>query len=157
MKSQGKRILRQVNVARLIAILLSVEVLCVDASYIYPFKEVNLAQATFQGQYATCRGTSVEDVYKVECATICYDTTSPLWGIKGYFSNSLYFTKALSDYCYSFLFNSSHRQYTGLCIMCFEESPFEELLQINDVLNTVIYATPSIFCEYNFYQLNTKL
>ena len=151
MKSQAKRILSQSNVARLIVILLSVEVVCFDASYIYPFEEVNLAQTTFQGQYATCRGTSVEDVYKIECAALCYDTTSPLWGIKGYFSNSLYFTKTLSDYCYSFLFNSSH------CIMCFEESPFEELLQINNVLNTVIYATPSIFCEYNFYQLNIKL
>ena len=74
--------------------------------------------------------------------------TSPLWGIKGYFSQSLYFSKILSEYCYSFLFNSSHRQNIGLCAMCFEETLLPELLQINDAVATVIYATPSIFCEY---------
>ena len=151
MKSQKKRISRQINVASLIVTLLSTEALSKDTSYTYPFEEVNLVQTPFQEQYATCRGTTVEDVHKVECAAICYDATSPLWGVKGYFSNSLNLAKILSDYCYSFLFNSSHRQNIGLCAMCFEETQFPELLQINDAVASVIYATPSIFCEYKLH------
>ena len=114
---------------------------------IYPFEEVNLVQTPFPGQYATCRGTTVEGVHKVECAAICYDATSPVWGVKGYFPHSLYFTNTLSEDCYVFLFNNSYRYNTGSCTICFEETAFPEILELNNVMATFIYATPTVFCK----------
>ena len=111
------------------------------------FEEVTLAEPTFPGQYATCRGTSVEDVLKVECAAMCCDTTSPFWGGEGFFGNSLYFTNTQPGDCYVFLFNSSHDHDTGSCTLCFEETSFPEVLELNNVKATFIYATPTVFCK----------
>ena len=114
----------------------------IQAIYEYPFEKANPKQNPFQVGYSSCRGITINGIHLVQCAAICCDPTSPLWDTEGYFADGQH------DYCYCFLFNETEQVDTGSCTVCFEDSSLPFLLDLNNVISTFMFATPSVLCKY---------
>ena len=100
----------------------------------------------FPTEYVSCRGRTIDNIHLIQCAAMCYDSTSPLW------------ETAIETYndCYCFLYNETQESDKGPCTLCFMDSQIPVSLHLNNVFATLIYAIPSLFCKYIDFISKTK-
>ena len=108
------------------------------------FYPVDTELLLFPPKYSDCRGTIIDNIHRVECITMCYDSTSPVW--RTVYSIDTY------ENCYCFLYNVTHELNKGSCTLCFKDSPMPVSLELNNAVSTLFYVIPSLFCKYLIYQ-----
>ena len=98
------------------------------------------------GNFNSCKGTRIDNIYGVECFAICYEPTPPIWEERGYLGLNPF------SECDWLVYEEGSTRSDGLCTLCFSDSTVPATTGLGNTLTSLVYAKPSATCKYVNYR-----